>query len=424
MNFSDEIYPHSPRSRFDDLHRMQDEVIQSARESNPPHFDGAGIVIVAGGGRCFTNAYVALFNLRSVVRTELPIQLWYLGPEEMSPEMKRIVGRFDVELIDAHEVRRQHPIRRLGGWECKVFAAMHTRFRHVVLLDADNVPLIDPASLLDLPEYASTGTIFWPDNQSHPQDSLVWDLFRVPSRYELEVESGQLVVDKERCWLPLNLALHFNAWSDIYYRYIYGDKETFHFAWRRLGQPYAMPDGRPSIIYCQKETPHGRKRMTAALEQRDFAGNVIFHHRTGAEWVLFGENQSTSRSDLEAVCLAALEELRSQWDGRVAPDPLVSERINGRDAITTRHYRYRRLGVDERRIEFEEDGHIGHGATQDEHSWRIEDTAGTQMLVLSGSDGDTSRLTRDRDTAWRGKRLWYEQGLVELVPVEVSDHRT
>lgn len=395
---------------------MQDQAIHAARESHLPQLSGAGIVMVAGGGRCFTNAYVALSQLRHVLGTKLPIQLWFLGPEEMSPQMKQIIGRFDVDLVDALEVRRRFPVRRLGGWECKVYAVLHSPFRHVVMLDADNVPLIDPALLLGLPEYSATGTIFWPDNHSHPQDSPVWELFRVPYRHELEVESGQLVIDKERCWIPLHLALHFNEWSDIYYQYVYGDKETFHFAWRQLGQPYAMPAGRPHIVYCSKETPHGRRRMTAALEQCDFAGDPIFHHRTGAEWVLFGDNASTVCSDLEARCLAALDELRQQWDGRVMPDPRIDADIDGRDIIGTRRYLYRRVGVDERPIEFEPNGQIGFGAARNERSWRIDVGANAQRLVIAGEDGDTCELEMDDDGVWRGRELWYERIPVEIVP--------
>ena len=399
------------------LHRMQDQAIQSARESSRLHLEGSGIVIVAGGARCFTNAFVALFNLRNVVCTNLPIQIWYLGPEEMSPRMKQIISRFDVELIDAHEIRREHPIRWLGAWECKAYAVTHAPFRHVVLLDADNVPLIDPASLLELPEYAHTGAIFWPDNQSHPQDSPVWDLFRVPYRHELEVESGQLVIDKVRCWVPLHLALHFNEWSDIYYRYVYGDKETFHFAWRQLEQPYAMPEERPAIVYCHKDTPHGRRRMTAALEQRDFMGNTIFHHRTGAEWVLFGENRSTVRKDIESVGLTALEELRNQWDGHITTDPPIPSDVDAANVIATRRYRYRRLGVDERIIEFEPDGTIGMGAAEHERSWRFDTDATSQRLSIAGDHGDTCHLALDEAGVWRGRWLWYERMPVELVPV-------
>jgi len=101
----------------------------------------------------------------------MPVQVWHLGPGEFSPEMQWLISRFDVELVDTFGVHRQCPARRLGPWECKVYATLHSPFRHVVLLDADNVALIEPAELLHLPEYQRTGALFWLDNQSHLPDS-------------------------------------------------------------------------------------------------------------------------------------------------------------------------------------------------------------------------------------------------------------
>lgn len=400
-----------------DLHRRQDAAIEVARATPPPVFEGAGIVIVAGGPRCFTNACVALTLLRDVHNTRLPIQVWHLGPEEMSPEMRRILKRFDVDLVDAFEVRSRFPFRRLGGWECKPYAVRHSPFRHVVLIDADNAPLIDPARLLELPQLHEYGAIFWPDNQSHPERSPVWELFRVPYRHELEVESGQMVIDKERCWVPLNLALHLNEWSDRYYQYVYGDKETFHFAWRHVGQDYAMPLGRPRIVYCHWDTPSGRKRMTAALEQRDFDGNVIFHHRTGAEWTLFGENPSTGRHELDAICMTALDELRRQWDGRVMRiEPLHAYALPGKGSASHR-YLYRRAGSEERVIDLMPGGGIEAGRDGNERTWHIEERGAATTMVISGEEGDTCRLMLDADGAWRGRQLWYQRMPVELIPM-------
>lgn len=390
------------------MHRLQDEAIASAQTGEVPPYEGAGIVIVAGGARLFTNAYVAVARLRQHLGCTLPIQVWHLGPGEMSPEMARILTMLDVETVDACEVRRRHPARRLGGWEAKSFAVLHSRFRHVFLLDADNMPLVDPATFLCHPEYERTGAVFWPDNHSHLEDSPVWRLFRVPYRPELEVESGQLLVDKARCWVPLNLARHLNDWSDVYYRAIYGDKETFHFAWRHLGVDYAMPLGRPRIVYYQNHTRYGPKRMTAALEHRDFDGHTVFHHRTGAEWLLCGDNPRTFRHDLEDRCRAVLDRLRETWDGRVTPlpEPAGRERMAGR-------WWFSRPGVDERIVDLLPGGTIGEGAASHLRAWRMDG----DVLVLSGGDGESCRLGADGDGVWRGDMPWYRHVPVELVPI-------
>lgn len=395
-------------AELNDLHRMQDEAIAAARASDVPPFAGAGIVMVAGGPRLLTNAYVAVARLREQLGCTLPIQVWHLGPGEMSPVIGRVLAGLDAEAVDAFAVRARHPARRLGGWEAKSFAVLHAPFRHVFLLDADNMPLVDPAVFLDAPQYRETGALFWPDNHSHLEDAPVWRLFRVPYRPELEVESGQLLVDKARCWVPLNLARHLNDWSDVYYRYIYGDKETFHFAWRHLGVDYAMPSGRPRIVYYRNPTRHGVKRMTAALEQRDFAGTTVFHHRTGAEWLLFGDNPRTARAALEDDCRAALDRLREGWDGRMTPLPAPVARagIPGR-------YRLDRPGVDQRVVELRPDGVIGEGGSREFRRWRMAD----DRLALDSDDGENCLLGRAAEGIWRGEMPWYRHVPVALVPV-------
>jgi len=56
-----------------------------------------------------------------------------------------------------------YPARILNGRELKAFALLHSAFREVLLLDADNVPLVAPAFLFETKQFADTGAIFWPD---------------------------------------------------------------------------------------------------------------------------------------------------------------------------------------------------------------------------------------------------------------------
>lgn len=83
----------------------------------------------------------------------------------------------------------------------------------------------------------------------------MWRAAEVPYRDEPEVESGQIALDKARCWQALNLAMHYNEHSDFYFKYIHGDKCTFQFAWPRTGTRYAMP-GRG--IHAIELVPLGR----------------------------------------------------------------------------------------------------------------------------------------------------------------------
>jgi hypothetical protein len=141
----------------------------------PEHrFDGRGIVICAGGARLFTCAWVTIALLRRQLACTLPIEVWHLGPEEMGPPMRGLLEELGAHPIDAFEVAKRHQVERLGGWELKPYAVMHSRFREVLLLDADNVSVRDPAFLFDRPEYRDTGTLFWPDIVRLSPGNQIW----------------------------------------------------------------------------------------------------------------------------------------------------------------------------------------------------------------------------------------------------------
>jgi hypothetical protein len=47
-------------------------------------FEGRGIVMCAGGARLFTCAWGCINLLRRELGCTLPIEVWHLGPEEMT----------------------------------------------------------------------------------------------------------------------------------------------------------------------------------------------------------------------------------------------------------------------------------------------------------------------------------------------------
>src|SRR5258707_1101605 len=175
----------------------QQALFEAAVAGPPPYpvggFAGRGLVICAGGERLFTCAWVAIGILRRHLGCRLPIQLWHLGPAEIGPPMRALLEEFDVEVVDALAPADRSAMRIVGGWELKPYAIVHSRFREVFLLDADNVPLIDPATLFDLPHYASAGAVFWPDIVRLRADNPIWAVCGVAFRSTPSFESGQLL---------------------------------------------------------------------------------------------------------------------------------------------------------------------------------------------------------------------------------------
>jgi hypothetical protein len=269
----------------------------------PGRFRGRGIVICGGGVKYFTSAWVCINMLRHV-GCSLPVQLWHLGEEEMDREMEKLVEPLGVVCVDASRVRRQHPARILNGWELKPYAVLHSPFREVLLLDADNVPVVNPEFLFDCPQFLKTGAIFWPDLYVLERSEAIWRYCGVRPRTEREFETGQLLANKQVCWRALNLAMWYNQHSDFFYQHLHGDKDTFHLAFRKLDQPYAM--AAKSI-----------RRLSGTMCQHDFKGRRIFQHRNTDKWNLFLINRKVRGFRFEEHCRDYVRQLRECWTARL-----------------------------------------------------------------------------------------------------------
>jgi hypothetical protein len=365
-------------------------------------FSGRGVVICAGGTKYFTNGYVAASMLRHH-GCQLPIQFWHLGEKEMTDEMRQLVKPLGVECVDGLELRKTIPARTLNGWELKPYAIINSPFKEVLFLDADNVVNRDPSFLFDTPQYAETGAIFWPDFGRLGKDRKIWAWTGVEYRNEPEFESGQIVVDKERCWKALQVTMHLNEWSDHYYQQIHGDKETFHLGWRKIGQPYSMPS-------------RGIKHLDGVvMRQHDFDGKPLFYHRNLRKWSLTGSNDPVRGFEGEADCQRFLEELRSQWSTFKAPQSDATKAAKRDLAGTT--VLYVRVGHDYRELELKADGSIGKGAAGLERVWRIaEGSDGAAVLVIGTSDSPICSL-RLSGASWVGQWERHEQMPIVVVPL-------
>jgi hypothetical protein len=328
--------------------------------SCPEGFAGAGVVIAAGGLAYLVNAWVVVKLLRQR-GCGLPIEVWHLGPEEMPEPLARLFRTSGVACVDAHERFAKQPVRQVRGWALKPYAALASRFRHVLLLDADNVPTLDPSFLLETPQYREHGALFWPDRgdgvgieggllrANHP----IWPLTGLAFWGDPSFESGQVCVDKVRCWRELRLALWMNEHADFWYRFLYGDKDTFQIAWRKLGTPWAMPSTNPSP---------GDERV---FWQVDFDGRVLFQHRHGDKWRLDGGNPAIPGFVDEDVCRAAIDELR-----RPLFDELGVGDAEVHPPVAPGSWLWTRVGRRPRVVRFAPGGFVDAGQEKAARLWR------------------------------------------------------
>lgn len=373
----------------------------------PGQFAGRGIVICAGGPKYFTNAWICINMLRRW-GCKLPIQIWHLGPGEMNSKMRSLVAPLGVECVDALALSEKHPARILNGYEVKPYSLIHCPFKEILLLDADNVPLVNPEFLFETPQYRKTGAIFWPDFNRLGSDRAIWKLCGVKFRDEPEFESGQIVINKETCWRALKLTMWYNEYSDFFYQHVHGDKETFHLAFHKVNKPYSMVDIPLKALEC-------------TMCQHDFEGNRIFQHRNLHKWDYNGENRHINGFQYEEICLGYLSELKTVWDGssecRRIDLPNVSDDFRKvAERIVGREFDYHRVGYNRRTMVFLENGMIGQGAAHCEWYWDLKRERGGVVLEISSVNELTCRLSEGPDQIWRGRWVSHEKMPIELSP--------
>lgn len=229
----------------------------SAARDVPKPTDSAGRgIVICGGGFYLPSAWVNLKMLR-YFNCNLPVEIWHLGADEVPDRVRPGFEALGAAFVDGREVQKTFPHQRLNGWELKAYALLHTKFAEVLLLDADNIPMKNLTKLFDDMFYKQHGALFWPDRGVWPEDSPIWKLTGVPYRYECEFETGQLVVDRLRCWPAVVMTNWINEESIYWYTKIHGDKDTFRLGWRSTGTQYnAIPfeSTAPWKFFYQKDT--------------------------------------------------------------------------------------------------------------------------------------------------------------------------
>ena len=274
---------------------LLNRAIARFKENPLPAGEGDGVVI-CGGGKYFSPAYCNIRLLRQL-GCQLPIELWYLGRNnEMPPEWIATLADLNVRCVDADTVRKEHPMRVLNGWELKFYAVARSAFKRVIFLDADCYPLRDPTFILSDPRFLGPGAMFQRDCvDSEKVNKDVMAFFGLPAEEAWDLETGAFAIDRPRWDLALQVTVLLNAYSDMVYKVVYGDKTTPYIAARLTGHTYAIPS----------EPPGGDGW---GLMQKWFDGADLYMHlihakpRFGGEFIS-DQNHSAPpyfRSDLNA----------------------------------------------------------------------------------------------------------------------------
>ena len=218
-------------------------------------FDGRGIVICAGDGH-FGFAISTVDALRNIIESDLPIEIFYNGEEDLSVQNRKKFQEYkNVYVSDIRKYFDDEPLQ-IGGWAIKPFSVLASRFKEVILMDADAMYIKDPAILFEDEGYKETGTLFFRDRTLYPgphsgsQWLKNWMVDPLPETKGLrfwneesahEMESSTVVIDKSRTILGVLAVCKFNEQKirdDVVYKHVHGDKETFWMGFDMARQHY------------------------------------------------------------------------------------------------------------------------------------------------------------------------------------------
>ena len=133
----------------------------------PPYpeqrFRGKGIVITAGRRMYFTAAYVTISVLRRKVKSELPIEVFYGGEEELPQvAIEHMENEFaNVKFVDLSAIPQAQGVD-IFGYQMKALAIYFSSFEEVLWLDSDNMPIRSPDNIFESQLYQQHGAVLWP----------------------------------------------------------------------------------------------------------------------------------------------------------------------------------------------------------------------------------------------------------------------
>ncbi len=187
------------RQRYLDLFRQA--------QAHVPAYDGAGRgrgIVTSGSLRFAPYLWILIRSLRHFGCT-LPIELWHMEGE-VNDALRRWFTPYGVIFRDGGPLRWRRHRYFNGAHGIKPYAVVHSAFREVLFLDADNSVAVDPTFLFETPAYREHGAVFWSD-PAPVTGRIGGSELRADFGVEPggdEFESGQFVVDKARAWAALS----------------------------------------------------------------------------------------------------------------------------------------------------------------------------------------------------------------------------
>jgi lipopolysaccharide biosynthesis glycosyltransferase len=377
---------------IEELHLITGNPV-SIKQYDSKQYNGKGIVTCSGGIRYLLNTFVGISLIRKY-GCELPIEIWHIGQHELDNYLAKMFNELNVTFIDACKFDGYNNI---GGWSLKPFSIINSSFKEIIFIDSDCMPCCDISNLFYNKDYINFGSLFFRDcqNLSNPK---VYELLGIDNNDEREFESGQIVINKEKCWKELNVTLWFNINRNFWYSIMYGDKDTFRLSWKLCKTEYGVNDKFPI-------------RTLNSLNHY-INDTLTFHHRCGDKLNFFN-NQSNGCPSWDDVI---------NYIRKIRVKSMKSNITEGNKEIfnylTSNVWDYSRIGRDSRMITFNSDGTIQYGAARMERFWTLVEDI---LSIYDENDEETLVAKYDISTkSFFGKWSRFEKMDISIIKKEFN----
>jgi alpha 1,2-mannosyltransferase len=264
-----------------------------------PFTPGTSGVVTSAGGEFLPEALVSIRMLRHTGST-LPVDVFLATPEEdegelcttVFPALNATCRILSTMLSDAQGgLPHRHNITR---YQLKAFALMLSDFDNILWIDADQIPLVDPRTLLEAEPLKSQGMVIWPDYwymTTSPLFYRIAGVTNIPHTGERPAsETGQFMISKTKHWKTLLLATYYNFHGPSHYYKLLsqgavgeGDKETFAAAAVAFDEQfYAIMTGIDTIGYYDGED----RKNTGMLQAHPGYDYAKHGGGSGSGWAL------------------------------------------------------------------------------------------------------------------------------------------
>ncbi|KAA8896394.1 mannosyltransferase putative-domain-containing protein [Sphaerosporella brunnea] len=262
----------SHRAFMTKLDKARDSLGDTARKL----YDGTGIVIVAGG-EYFGPTIVSLRMIRRTGCT-LPVEVFLGAREEYEPEIcENVLPALNARCVLIPSFLLPPLSPDVTHYQLKSLALIFSRFREVLYLDSDSIPLLDPTPMFQERPFTDSGLVLWPDFWKATENPGFWTIAGLEKFPEnlppTGGEAGQILVDKGRHLQTLLTAAYYNIFGPGWYYELLsqgalgmGDKETFLTAAVVTGSKW-------SRVHKAVETVGYRK-----IDEKEKGGGMVQFH--------------------------------------------------------------------------------------------------------------------------------------------------